>query len=104
MNRSCLYKYFPLRTMAFLMALVMLLIVNVSAIAQENRVDYIRSVKLYRQGDQTSFPVLNLNSPDALELDFDDLSNTFKNYYYTFQLCNADWSQSILHSFKYISC
>src|SRR5438874_1753783 len=29
------------------------------ATAQENRVDYIRSVKLYKQGDQTSFLVFS---------------------------------------------
>ncbi|HYK55993.1 MAG TPA: DUF5103 domain-containing protein, partial [Flavisolibacter sp.] len=62
----------------------------------------IQSVKLYRSGDQTSFPALTLNSNDALQLEFDDLDNRIKNYYYTFQLYNADWSPSILHPFEYI--
>ncbi len=62
----------------------------------------IQSAKLYRFGDQTSFPALTLNSNEALQLDFDDLDNRIKNYYYTFQLCNADWSPSILHPFEYI--
>ena len=62
----------------------------------------IKSAQLYHPGDQTSFPVLTLNSNDALQLDFDDLENRVKNYYYTFQLCNADWSPSILHPFEYI--
>lgn len=62
----------------------------------------IQSAKLYRSGDQTSFPALTLNSNDALQLEFDDLDNRIKNYYYTFQLCNADWSPSILHPFEYI--
>ncbi len=62
----------------------------------------IGSAKLYRSGDQTSFPVITLNSNDVLQLDFDDLDNRVKNYYYTFQLCNADWSPSILQPFEYI--
>ncbi|MFL5789134.1 MAG: type IX secretion system plug protein domain-containing protein, partial [Flavisolibacter sp.] len=98
---SKLTSYF--RFIVTLMAFELFSLVINSVNAQENRTDYIRSVKLYRQGDQTSFPVLILNSADVLELDFDDMSNTFRNYYYTFQLCNADWSPSMLHSFEYIS-
>jgi hypothetical protein len=62
----------------------------------------IKTVKLYRSGDQTSFPIIGLNSTDGLELHFDDFDNRVKNYYYTFQLCNADWSPSMLHPFEYI--
>lgn len=62
----------------------------------------IKTVKLYRSGDQTSFPLVSLNSTEGLELHFDDFDNRVKNYYYTFQLCNADWSPSILHPFEYI--
>ncbi len=64
--------------------------------------DNIKSVKLYRAGDQLAFPMISLGSMEGLELHFDDLSNRVKNYYYTFQLCNADWSPSILRSFDYI--
>lgn len=62
----------------------------------------IKSVKLFRTGDQTSFPVLQLNNGDQLQLEFDELGTRVGNYYYTFQLCNADWSPSILTSFDYI--
>ncbi|MGN6399732.1 MAG: DUF5103 domain-containing protein [Flavisolibacter sp.] len=62
----------------------------------------IHSAKLYRIGDQTSFPAIALNGGNTLQLDFDDLDNRVKNYYYTFQLCNADWTPSILHPFEYI--
>lgn len=73
------------------------------AFAQDRILDPdIKSVKLYRYGDQTSFPVISLNSTEGLELHFDDLDNHVKNYYYTFQLCNADWSPSMLHPFEYI--
>lgn len=62
----------------------------------------IHSVKLFKVGDQTSFPVIALNSSDALELDFDDMGTDIKNYYYTFQLCNEDWSPSDMRPFEYI--
>src|SRR5687767_11741937 len=62
----------------------------------------IRTIKLYNKGDQTSFPIISVGSIDAMELHFDDLSNRMKNYSYTFQLCNLDWSPSMLHAFEYI--
>ena len=43
-----------------------------------------------------------LNSNDQLELHFDDLDADVKNYYYTFQLCNADWTPANIQSFDYI--
>lgn len=62
----------------------------------------VKSSKLYRFGDQTSFASIELNSNDVLQLEFDDLDNRVKNYYYTFQLCNADWAPSMLNPFEYI--
>jgi hypothetical protein len=62
----------------------------------------IRSIKLFRAGDQTSFPVIQLNSSDQLQLEFDELGTAVSNFYYAFQLCNADWSRSILTSFDYV--
>src|SRR4026207_1487755 len=62
----------------------------------------IHSVKLHKAGDIFSYPVMILNSADQLELHFDDLDADFKNYYYTFQLCNADWTPANIQSFDYI--
>ena len=62
----------------------------------------IKSVKLHKWGDQTAFPALVLNSNDALELHFDDMEGNIKNYYYAFQLCNADWTPSMLTTFDYV--
>ena len=60
------------------------------------------SVKLHNYGDIYSYPVLMLNSGDQLELRFDDMDADLKNYYYTFQLCNADWTPANIQSFDYI--
>jgi hypothetical protein len=62
----------------------------------------IRSVKLFRSGDIYGYPVLTLNGPEQLELHFDDLDADVKNYYYSFQLCNADWTPANIQSFDYI--
>jgi hypothetical protein len=62
----------------------------------------IRTVKLTKYGDIFSYPVIALNSPEQLELHFDDLDADYKNYYYTFQLCNADWTPANVPSFDFI--
>ena len=62
----------------------------------------IKSIKLFKAGDQTSFPVIMLNSSDLLQLEFDELGTRVSNFYYTYQLCNADWSPSMLTSFDYV--
>lgn len=62
----------------------------------------IHSVKLFQQNNQQSLPIINLNSSDLLELHFDDLDGYIKNYYYTYVLCNADWSETDINSFDYI--
>jgi hypothetical protein len=62
----------------------------------------IKSVKLFKAGDQTSFPAIRLFSDDVLLLEFDEIGKSIKNYYYSFQLCNADWTPSMLTTFEYI--
>lgn len=62
----------------------------------------IRTPQLYQGGNQLGYPVMQLNSNDQLELHFDDLDGDVKNYYYTYQLCNADWTPAIVSVFDYI--
>jgi hypothetical protein len=62
----------------------------------------ISGVKLFQHGNQLGYPIISLNSSELLELHFDDLDGRVKNYYYTFQLCNADWSQVNLSTFDYL--
>lgn len=64
--------------------------------------DNIRSVKLFKNGDIYAYPVLMLNSNDQLELHFDDMDADVKYYYYSFQLCNADWTPANVQTFDYI--
>lgn len=62
----------------------------------------IRTVKLYRAGDMYSYPVLQLGAGEQLELHFDDTDNDVKYYYYSFQLCNADWTPANVQPYDYI--
>jgi len=58
---------------------------------------------LFMQNNQESMPVIRLHSADILELHFDDVDPTPKNYYYSLELCNANWEPADLNTFDYIS-
>jgi len=62
----------------------------------------IRTPQLYQGGNQLGYPIMQLNSNDQLELHFDDLDGNVKNYYYTYQLCNADWTPAQVSVVDYI--
>ena len=62
----------------------------------------IRTAKLFQQNNQSSLPLISLLSGEQLELHFDDMSGFAKNYYYTYVLCNADWSIADVNIFDYI--
>jgi hypothetical protein len=62
----------------------------------------IKSVQLFPYGNQVGYPMVRLGSGEQLELHFDDLDANVKNYSYTFQLCNADWTPAMLSHFDYI--
>ncbi len=62
----------------------------------------IKTVRLYKAGNQLSMPVINLNGNDQLELHFDDQDADVKSYYYTYQLCNSDWTPANMGQFDYL--
>jgi hypothetical protein len=62
----------------------------------------VKTIRLNRAGDPISYPIVRLNSVDQLELHYDDLDGGVKNYYYTIQLCNADWKPAQLNYFDYV--
>lgn len=62
----------------------------------------IKTTQLYPYGNQIGYPILRLNGSDQMELHFDDLDGNVKNYSYTYQLCNADWTPAMLSQFDFI--
>ena len=63
---------------------------------------YIATAQLFQYGNQQQLPVYTLNSGDRFQLEFDDLEGNYKNYYYTYQLCNYNWIPVNLSPFDYI--
>lgn len=86
----------------FLCCLLSLSFISQAQIPDHIYKSNIASVKLHKYGDPYGYPVMKLNSGEELVLYFDDLDGNVKNYYYAFQLCNADWSPSNLHPLDYI--
>jgi hypothetical protein len=70
--------------------------------ADEVFMENIKTIKLNRFGDALSYPIIALNGSEQLELNFDDMSGGVKNYYYSFVLCNADWTPAQLSTFDYL--
>ncbi|MCK5822656.1 MAG: DUF5103 domain-containing protein [Bacteroidales bacterium] len=62
----------------------------------------IKTVLLYKQGWELSYPIINLNSDEVLKLSFDDLDSTINNFFYTIIHCNSDWTESNIMPFDYI--
>jgi hypothetical protein len=64
--------------------------------------DEIKSVQLYRDGNELSNPVYELGSDAHLVFKFDDLSEDVKNYSYTLIHCDANWNESYIQQSEYI--
>jgi hypothetical protein len=62
----------------------------------------IHTVKLFIAGNQDAYPIIQLNSIMSMELHFDDLSSSVKNYNYTYVLCDANWAPVDLSPFDYL--
>ena len=78
-----------------------------SAVAQEkiyNKIfdKNIKTVLMYVEGDDMSFPILDFESSKKLVLTFDDLSEDTRDYYYKLVHCNSDWIPSDLDVSEYI--
>jgi hypothetical protein len=64
--------------------------------------DKIKTVQLYKEGWNLSYPIIKLNSNDKLILHFDLLNDEAESYYYTFIHCDKDWKKSDILPNSYI--
>lgn len=88
-----------------LMALLFLSISSLVLAQREPDQTYmksIRTIKLFRFGDQATYPIMELGTTQQLELHFDDMDADVKYYYYTLEMRNADWSPVQMGYFDYI--
>jgi Type 9 secretion system plug protein 1st domain len=56
--------------------------------------DKIKTVQLYKEGWNLSYPAIKLKSDEKLVLHFDLIDNKIETYYYTFIHCDKDWRKS----------
>ncbi|PWD99933.1 type IX secretion system plug protein [Marinilabilia rubra] len=61
----------------------------------------IKTVRFHRQGWPMSYPLIELNSNQKLVLSFDELGTEIKNYHYSIEFCDEDWSSSQLMRTEY---
>ena len=64
--------------------------------------DQIKSCILSPLESSIDFPVIEMDSPERLLLQFDDLGSELMDYMYTISHCNADWTLSELHASEFI--
>lgn len=64
--------------------------------------DKIKTVQLYKEGWNLSYPVMKLNSNDRMVLHFDLLSDDPETYYYSFIHCDKDWKKSDIYPTDYL--
>jgi hypothetical protein len=62
----------------------------------------IKSVQLYKEGWNFSYPIIKLNGGEKLLLHFDLLDDQAETYYYTFTHCDKDWNKSDIFTNEYL--
>lgn len=62
----------------------------------------IKTVQLYKEGWNLSFPSIRLNSDEKLDLHFDLLGSQAETYYYSFIHCDKDWKKSDIFPNDYL--
>lgn len=61
----------------------------------------IQTVLVYPKGKPLDLPVLGLNTQDELLIQFDDLSASYQQYYYSIELMDIHWQPVALIPFDY---
>ena len=83
---------------------IVLFFIGFTAKAQEEQIfkPYIGTLQLYQYGNQQGLPIYTIGAEDRIQLDFDDLEGSLKNYYYSYVLCDYNWQPVNLNPFDYI--
>ena len=63
----------------------------------------IKTVQLYKEGWNLSYPIIKLKSDEKLVFDFDLLDDQPETYYYTLIHCDKDWKKSDIFTNDYLS-
>jgi hypothetical protein len=61
----------------------------------------IRTILMYKDGFELSYPVIKINSDEKVDLEFDDITETKRQYGYSVIHCNSDWTPSDISYSEY---
>jgi Domain of unknown function (DUF5103) len=65
--------------------------------------DQIKTVTFHRKGEPLSMPFADINcKPGTLLMQFDLMGNEMRDYVYTIEHCNSDWTRSNLQEMEYL--
>ena len=62
----------------------------------------IKTVQLYKEGWNLSYPIIKLGGNEKLIFSFDLIGNLAETYYYTFIHCDKDWKKSDIFPNEYL--
>jgi Type 9 secretion system plug protein 1st domain len=62
----------------------------------------IKTARCYKSGWELSLPIILLDSDEKIYIEFDDLKNEIRDFYYEIKHCDADWEVSKLMEYEYI--
>ena len=65
--------------------------------------DSIKSVKIFREGWELTYPFINLNSNDQVTLLFDDIGHDVRDFSYKIVHCTYNWEPSDLMPMDYLA-
>jgi Domain of unknown function (DUF5103) len=90
--------------LTFIVVAILYCALQAQAQVLENTVNLgnIATVRLFLNGAETSYPILQLGGGAGLTLSFDDLDNEVRNFNYSLVHCNADWKPSNLQDQEFI--
>jgi hypothetical protein len=63
----------------------------------------IKTVQLYKEGWNLSYPIIKLNSPEKLVLNYDLMGDDAESYYYIVIHCDKDWNKSDIFPNDYMT-
>lgn len=65
-------------------------------------VPHIRTLRVIANDNWQAYPIIRLNTPDQVEISFDELTHEYHRYTYQITHCNADWTPSDLFETDYL--
>lgn len=93
----------------FLLILILCISLSLKLNAQEYKGENaiiknsnIHSLNIFAKNDINTFPIIELNSEEKIQLNFDYLQEDSQDLVYQIEHCNADWKKSSLSEFKYL--